>query len=149
MALEIRYVKETDHPHWLEMFKQYCVFHDVPLTVDVTERAWERIFTPGTPLRALIALNEEGRALGICNYLCHEDTFSCKPMCYLADLYVDPESRGRGVGRALIAEVTRIGREEAWFRIYWITGEDNQPARVLYDAVARNTGHVRYDIALC
>lgn len=148
MALEIRYVKETDHPEWLEMFKQYCVFHDVPLNVDVTERAWERIFTAGTPLRALIAREPQGEALGICNYVCHEDTFSTRPMCYLADLYVDPRARGRGVGRALIAEVERIGREQDWFRIYWITGEDNAPARGLYDAVARNTGHVRYDIPL-
>ncbi|MGI4983151.1 MAG: GNAT family N-acetyltransferase [Janthinobacterium lividum] len=148
MALKIRPAGEADHLHWLALWQQYCLFYETSLSDEVTAQTWQRIITPGEPIHSLIALDDAGHALGICNYVCHPNTWSSQQTCYLEDLYVSPDARRQGVAQALIGALTRLGREQHWLRIYWITHDDNAPARALYDAVAKNTGHTRYEIAL-
>lgn len=97
---------------------------------------------------SLIAEDESGTAVGLCNYVCHLNTWSDQTVCYLEDLYVSPDARRLGVGTKLISELTEIGRREHWFRIYWITNADNEQARAAYDKLATRTDHVRYEIAL-
>ncbi|MGI4858260.1 MAG: GNAT family N-acetyltransferase [Janthinobacterium lividum] len=148
MALAIRPAGESDHGRWLDLWQQYCQFYETPLGDDVTAHTWARIVTPGEPIHALIAMDDAGRALGICNYVCHPNTWSSRQTCYLEDLYVSPDARRQGVAQALIAALAELGRAQHWLRIYWITHDDNAPARALYDRVATNTGHTRYEIAL-
>ena len=69
-------------------------------------------------------------------------------MCYLEDLYVDADVRGRGVGRALISSLAEEGHRAGWLRIYWRTASDNATAQALYDKLARRTGWVTYELDL-
>jgi GNAT superfamily N-acetyltransferase len=93
---------------------------------------------------ALIATDEEGRAAGIANLVFHRSTWSATWYCYLEDLFVAQEARGKGVGRALIeatyAEADRRGAS----RTYWATQEKNAKARALYDRVGGLTEFVQY-----
>jgi ribosomal protein S18 acetylase RimI-like enzyme len=67
-------------------------------------------------------------------------------VCYLEDIFVAPEARGRGAGRALIEKLVALGKEEGWRRIYWHTHEGNDRARRLYDSIVERTDYIRYDI---
>src|SRR6202011_4715776 len=68
--------------------------------------------------------------------------------CYLQDLFVDEDARGRGAARALIERVAQAARDHGATRYYWHTQEDNAQARALYDQVARFTGFIRYQYPL-
>ena len=50
---------------------------------------------------------QDGRLVGIVHYLFHPVTWSIAPRCYLEDLFVSPDARGSGAGRALIEAVYR------------------------------------------
>jgi ribosomal protein S18 acetylase RimI-like enzyme len=69
-------------------------------------------------------------------------------VCYLQDLFVAPQARGRGVARALIEAVAHAAREAQAERYYWLTQDDNKVARALYDKVAKFNGFLRYDFVL-
>jgi GNAT superfamily N-acetyltransferase len=69
-------------------------------------------------------------------------------VCYLEDIFVAPQTRGKGAGRALIERLAALGREAGWRRVYWHTHENNFRARRLYDQVVERTDYVRYDFDL-
>lgn len=54
-------------------------------------------------------------------------------VCYLQDLFTAPHARGKGVARALIAEVTEWARAQTCSRVYWSTQQTNATARRLCD----------------
>jgi len=148
LALVIRPVTEGDRTTWLDLWAQYCAFYGVTLSQQVIVRTWQRIVSPHDSIFSLIAKDESGTAVGLCNYVCHPNTWSDRTVCYLEDLYVSPDARRLGVGTKLIGELTEIGRREHWFRIYWITNANNEQARAAYDKLAMRTDHVRYEISL-
>jgi GNAT superfamily N-acetyltransferase len=81
------------------------------------------------------------------HFLVHASTTSAD-VCYLQDLFTLPLARGKGVARALIAEVEHWAREQGCARVYWLTQSSNQTARRLYDQVAENRGFIQYLIQL-
>jgi GNAT superfamily N-acetyltransferase len=62
----------------------------------------------------------------------------------LQDLYVNPEIRGKGIGRTLIEHVYKTAAENGCSRVYWLTHETNTDAMVLYDRVADKSGFIQY-----
>ena len=83
-------------------------------------------------------------AVGFSHSLLHEGTWVLAPICYLEDLYVDPSARGRGVGRALIADLVDMARTQGWSRLYWHTRRGNEAARRVYDGFVKADDFVRY-----
>ena len=144
----IRPIDAGDSAAWTEMWAAYLVFYKVSSSEEVTAATWARIIDPSGPVEALLATDAHGGALGFANYLLHPYTWSDKPTCYLEDLYVRPEARGRGVGWALIERLVALGREQGWGRLYWTTQQDNATARRLYDRFGPADDVVRYTIAL-
>ena len=67
-------------------------------------------------------------------------------MCYLEDLFVLPSARSRGIGKALVEWLRNSMRAEGWSRLYWMTREDNDRARKLYNQFVQPDGFVRYVI---
>jgi GNAT superfamily N-acetyltransferase len=67
-----------------------------------------------------------------------------EPTCYLQDLFTSEESRGQGVGRALIRAVYKRAGEAGSTRVYWLTQETNLVARGLYDTLAERSGFIVY-----
>ncbi|MDN5635801.1 MAG: GNAT family N-acetyltransferase [Brevibacterium sp.] len=64
---------------------------------------------------------------------------------WLDDLFTDPQARGAGSGRALIARLQEIAADEGRSVVRWITADDNAQAQVLYDKVATKTNWLTYD----
>ena len=85
-----------------------------------------------------------GKLVGIVQYLFHRTFWTVGDYCYLQDLFVDPNHRGGGVGRALIAGVEKAAREAGASRVHWLTQESNKTARFLYDQVAERSGFIQY-----
>jgi GNAT superfamily N-acetyltransferase len=73
----------------------------------------------------------------------HEGTWTIAPICYLEDLFVDQNYRGRGLGRLLVEDLVDLAKARGWSRLYWHTQAKNR-ARSLYDKFAVADGFVRY-----
>lgn len=108
--------------------------------MDVT---WARLHDPAEPMFALGAFAGD-RIVGIAHYLFHRSFWTVTDYCYLQDLFVAPDARGAGAGRALIAAVENAARAAGAGRMHWLTKADNTAARTLYDQVAECSGFIQY-----
>ncbi|MEU5692674.1 GNAT family N-acetyltransferase [Actinosynnema sp. NPDC020468] len=132
--VEIRVLTEPDRAEWEVLARAHHGHFGGEMGDDRYERTWRRIV--GVERVRGVGARVDGRMVGIANYLFHDSVwFGGK--CYLADLFVDPRVRRRGVGTALLAWVARDAEEHGFPGLYWNTLED-APARALYDRVARH-----------
>ena len=136
---------ETDREEWLPLWAAYIAFYASSLADDVTATTFARFLDPDVPMHAAIARDDDGRAIGFVHWLEHSSTWSRNGYTYLEDLFVDPASRGGGVGEALIAHVSDSARAVGSDKVYWLTAETNTTARRLYDRVARRSGFLHYE----
>jgi len=145
----IRAIEAGDYAAWREMWAAYCNFYKTTVSEEVTAVLWSRLLEPKSVVGGLLAADAEtGAALGFAHYVIHPHTWSAKNLCYLEDLFVKPEARGRGIGHALIERLTAMGRERDWKRVYWHTNAANEIARRLYDRFTPADDAVRYTISL-
>lgn len=138
----------ADREHWSPLWQAYLTFYEESLPDEQTAMTFARLIDPSVPVHGAIALDAGGRAIGFVHWLVHPSTWSAGPYCYLEDLFVAPDVRGGGVGRALIAHVTDWARQSGASKVYWLTQSHNRTARTLYDKVATDTGFVHYEIPL-
>jgi len=122
----IRPVSLADHNAWLAMLDQYD-----PAIGAESAYAWQRFFATSSGLHGLIA-ESNGEPVGLMHYVFHDLSVMRGPICYLADLYVKPEHRRRGIARSMLDHLVELACTQRWRRIYWVTEHDN-PARSLYD----------------
>ena len=150
---QIRPLTAADHDAWLPLWRGYLDFYGADLSAEQTALTWSRLVDPVFPMWGAIATDAvgaavPGRGVGLVHWLTHPATWSGASYCYLEDLFVAPDTRGSGAGRALIAHVTDWARENGCAKVYWLTQETNTTARALYEQVAKNTGFVHYEIGL-
>lgn len=138
----------SDRAEWLELWGGYLAFYETVLDPQVTEATFTRLLDPDSPMHAAIARTDDGVAVGLVQWLTHPATWTTGEYCYLEDLFVAPDARGTGAGRALIAHVHDWAEEAGCAKVYWLTAETNDVARALYDRVSSRTGMIQYQIRL-
>ncbi len=149
----VRPARAGDEAEWRRLWQSYCDFYAVTVSPDVTGALWRRILDEGAPIHALVAETNEGtwfgpRPIGFAHYVLHPYTWGTEQICYLEDLFVAEDFRGKGAGTALIGALIRLSQDNGWPRLYWHTHRDNQVARSLYDRFAPVDPFVRYTVKL-
>jgi ribosomal protein S18 acetylase RimI-like enzyme len=144
----IRPARAEDEQDWIAMWRDFTKTGPEPCAPDAAAAVWRRVTDPSDPMKCVVAVGSEDRAVGFVLYLTHAYSWSTRLVCYLLDLYVRPEERRQGLGRALIDALADIGRADGWLKIYWMAQADNAAARALYDKVAARSPLVRYDLYL-
>ncbi|MDB5998504.1 MAG: family N-acetyltransferase [Rhizobacter sp.] len=139
----IRPLLSSDRDAWLQLWLGYQAFYEVQIAPAVTEITWSRLFDAAEPMHCAVA-EEDGAVVGIVHYIFHRSTWTEGDYCYLQDLFVSPDVRGRGCGRQLIEHVYAQAQAQQAARVYWLTHESNQQAMVLYDKVAKRSGFIQY-----
>jgi len=94
-----------------------------------------------------VAENEDG-VIGFTHCLFRPSTWTETDYCYLEDLFVDSNIRGKGVVRALMKKVVEFAKQKESKRVYWTTQEFNKTARVLYDSITNVSEFVQYRLPL-
>jgi len=139
----IRPVGTGERADWQPLWKGYLDFYETALAEEVYDTTWARLHDPNEPMH-LLGGYVGGRLQGIVHYLYHRSCWTVGDYCYLQDLFVAKEARGRGLGRALIEAVYRQARAAGASRVYWLTHESNSTARTLYDRLADRPGFIQY-----
>ncbi|WP_374350465.1 N-acetyltransferase family protein [Chitinimonas sp.] len=118
--------------------------HEVVATVDDIAEA----LLGNGPSHALIA-SVDGHAVGFALYFFSYSTWLGKPGLYLEDLYVSPQHRGSGAGKAMLKYLARLACERQCGRFEWSVLDWNEPAIGFYQSIgaAPQSEWVRYRLA--
>ena len=143
IQISTRDLVAEDRARWEALWAGYLDFYKSQIPQDVTDATFARLLDPASKLFALVA-ERDGALIGFAHCVLHPGTWAIADFCYLEDLFVAPQARGKGVGRALIEATYRRADELGCSRIYWLTHESNSEARKLYDSVGVNLGFIQY-----
>ncbi len=141
--ITIRPVGADERAAWEPLWNGYLTFYESSVSKGTSDVLWRRLHDPAEPMH-LLGAYRNGRLIGIAQYLFHRSCWTIGDYCYLQDLFVAPDMRGSGAGRALIAAVEAEARKAGASRIHWLTKEDNHSARALYDQMADRSGFIQY-----
>lgn len=135
-------------PDWEQLYAGYAAFYKVAQTAEMRARVWDWLQDPDHEVEGLVALDGEGRAIGLAHFRPYSRPLMATTACFLDDLFVDPAARGSGAAQVLIGAVAAIARARGWSLLRWITAENNYRARAVYDRLAERTSWVTYDLKL-
>ena len=147
MTLTIRAIEEKDKSQWLKLWAGYLEFYKSTISPEQTELTWKRLINNELKMFGFVAEDDNG-VMGFTHCLFRPSTWTETDYCYLEDLFVDPNIRGKGVGRALMEKVVELAKEKKSKRVYWTTQEFNKTARVLYDSITPVSEFVQYRLPL-
>jgi len=133
MTLSIRPAVRQDVPLVADLIRELAKFekleHEVVLTDDLLVAG---LFGARPYAEAVIA-EEDGRPIGFALFFHTFSTFLARPGIYLEDLFVLPDQRGRGVGRALLGHLAHLALERGCGRLEWAVLNWNQEAIRFYE----------------
>jgi GNAT superfamily N-acetyltransferase len=137
--LSIRKAVVADVPLILEFVRWLAEYERAPNAVRATEDDLRRYgFGPAALFRSLIA-EWDGRPAGIALFFFNFSTWHGKPALYLEDLFVMPEMRGHGIGKALLQKLAQIAIEENCYAVAWMVLKWNDPAIKFYESLGATT----------
>lgn len=143
----IRDAEAGDETRWRQLWAGYNAYQEATVAEAVTAATWRRVLDPAVPMFCRMAVHG-GRIDGFALCVLHEGSWVAGPICYLEDLFVDPAARQRGIGRALIEDLSALGKGRGWSRLYWHADGGNANARRLYDSFVPADKFVRYRMSL-
>lgn len=103
------------------------------------------LFSARSYVEAVVA-EVDGRVIGFALFLPTYTAKSLQPGLYLEDLFVLPEYRGQGIGKALLQEVYRLAHKSHCSRLEWSVLDWNQPAIAFYQKMGAT---IRADLRIC
>ena len=107
------------------------------LCVATEARLEETLFGP-RPYAETIIAEWDGAPVGFALYFHNYSTFLAQPGIYLEDLFVKPEFRGKGIGKALLIRLAQIADERVCGRMEWSVLDWNEPSIAFYKKLGAN-----------
>ena len=127
----IRHATREDAPLILEFIKGIARYEKMENEVEATvEMLREQIFDKGRA--EVVFAMEDGKEVGFALFFHNFSTFVGRAGLYLEDLYVYPEHRGKGHGKALFMHLVRIAKERRCGRMEWVCLNWNTPSINFY-----------------
>ena len=135
MGTILRKAVAADVPLILELIRGLAIYEREPDAVTATEEDLLRDGFGAEPFFHCLIAEHDGRAAGFAFYFFNYSTWLGRPGLYLEDLFVQPEFRGLGIGKALLAQVAAIAVEKGCPRLQWEVLDWNTPAVEFYRAL--------------
>jgi GNAT superfamily N-acetyltransferase len=128
----IRPAMADDVPIILELIRALATYERAPNEVTATEKGLMEVLFGEKPAAEVLLAFEKDRAVGFAVFFHNFSTWLGRPGLYLEDLFVRPEDRGKGYGRALLVDLAKIARERGCGRMEWAVLTWNEPAINFY-----------------
>jgi GNAT superfamily N-acetyltransferase len=132
---QIRPARVDDVPIILELIRDLATYERAPDDVTATEEQLVDVLFGERPAAEVLLAFEGESAVGFAVYFYNFSTWLGRAGLYLEDLFVKPEKRGKGYGRALLVELAKIARDRGCGRMEWAVLNWNEPAIKFYQAL--------------
>ena len=134
MASPITIAPATPHdvPTILSFIRELAAYEKLLDRVSATEDLLRRSLFGPRPYAEVFVARLDTRPVGYALFFHSYSTFLARPGIYLEDIYVTPAARGRGAGKALLREVTRVARDRGCGRVEWSVLDWNKPSIDFY-----------------
>jgi GNAT superfamily N-acetyltransferase len=132
---EIRPARVEDVPVILELIRDLATYERAPDQVAATEEQLSDVLFGERPSAEVLLAFEGKSPIGFAVFFYNFSTWLGRPGLYLEDLFVKPEKRGKGYGRALLVDLAKIARDRDCGRMEWAVLDWNEPAIKFYRAL--------------
>lgn len=132
-ALTLRLATPDDAGLILEFIQGLAEYEKLAHEVVADEESLRRTLFADRPAAEVVLADYDGEPAGFALFFHNYSTFLARPGLYLEDLYVRPEQRGRGIGKALLAHLAAIAVERGCGRFEWSVLDWNEPAIRFYE----------------
>jgi GNAT superfamily N-acetyltransferase len=129
---EIRSARMADVPVILELIRALAAYERAPNDVTATEDQLVDVLFGKKPAAEVLLAFENATPIGFAVFFHNFSTWLGRPGLYLEDLFVKPEHRGKGYGRALLVDLAKIAHERGCGRMEWAVLNWNEPAIEFY-----------------
>lgn len=130
--LIIRNAKESDIQNIIGLIKELAEFEKLFHLVKITETDMKNVLFGENKFVQVLLAEYEGILAGQALFFNNFSTFLGKPGIYLEDLYVKPDFRGKGIGKALLDKLISIAKEKNYGRVEWCVLDWNKSAIDFY-----------------
>lgn len=139
MTLSIRAATSADMPLIASLIRALAEYEKLAHEVRFDEAVLEqKLFGPNGgrgPYAEVLIGEVDGEARGFALFFHNFSTFEGRPGIYLEDLFVMPEARGAGLGKALLTELARLAVERDCARLEWWVLDWNEPSIGFYKSL--------------
>jgi GNAT superfamily N-acetyltransferase len=116
----------------LELIRELATYERAPNEVTATEEQLADVLFGPRPAAEVLLAFEGATPAGFAVFFRNFSTWLGQPGLYLEDLFVRPEMRGKGYGRALLVHLAKIARDHGCGRMEWAVLDWNEPAIAFY-----------------
>ena len=131
----IRAAEPRDVPELLRLIAALAEYEKLADQAVGTEPMLREALFGARPVCEALIAERGGRAVGFALYFSTFSTFLCKPGLYLEDLFVEPEHRGAGIGKALLRRLASLVVERGGGRFEWRVLDWNEPSIRFYESL--------------
>jgi len=135
MAMTIRTATEADVPQILTFIRALAAYEREPDAVTATEAGLLHDGFGPNPFYQCLMAEQDGRPAGFALFFFNYSTWKGCPGIYLEDIFVQPEFRGLGIGKALLQQVAAVAVQKGCPRLQWEVLDWNTPAIDFYRAM--------------
>ena len=132
---KIRTARLADVPTILQLIRDLATYERAPNEVTATEEQLVDVLFGEKPAAEVLLAFEKDTPVGFALFFHNFSTWLGRPGLYLEDLFVKPEKRGKGYGRALLVDLAKIAYERGCGRMEWAVLNWNNPAIKFYRAL--------------
>lgn len=142
-AVSIRPATAGDVPLILAFIRDLAIYEKLLPTVEATEEKLRATLFPaaGQAAAECVLAYADDTPAGFAIFFANYSTFLARPGLYLEDLFVKPELRGRGIGRAMLVHLARLANRRGCGRMEWSVLNWNQPAIEFYESLGAQRLH--------
>ena len=133
--LTLRDACPADAPLILQYIRELAEYERAPEKAVATEADILKHGFGEKPLIHAVMAEWDGRPAGFALWFFNFSTWEGKPGLYLEDLFVRPEFRGHGIGKALLKRLARIALDQGCSRYQWQVLDWNTPSIEFYEAM--------------
>ncbi|MEP6870683.1 MAG: GNAT family N-acetyltransferase [Anaerolineaceae bacterium] len=134
--MPLRAAAETDLDTIIELIHGLAEYEREPNAVMLDRDEFRRhLFGPRPYAEVILAETATGESAGFALFFHNFSTWAGKPGIYLEDLFIRPELRGHGYGKALLVELARLAIERGCARLEWAVLDWNEPSIQFYKAL--------------
>lgn len=134
-AISLRPAQPADCAKLADMIMELAVYERAPGQCHATPAGLKTMLFGPTPRAEAILAELDGVVVGYAIFFHNFSTWECAPGLYLEDVYVQPEHRGLGIGKRLLAHLAALAVERGCKRFEWAVLDWNEPSRVFYRAL--------------